>query len=178
MGHIPKVVSEHLAPLMDKGLIKTNVVILSTPPPKGSSEHVSGLESVAMTAVDRSTSLRLVIEAWPVSKAPSSAADLRSGAPAGSGVPAESAGIDMDGSEALSGNVIGVVMGEAREVERALRAAVCAAESRGAATDEVLRGSFGMMVKDIRCGESLTNIWVLNAVRWHRPPHHNLGFRV
>ena len=138
MGHLPMVVSEHLAPLLDRNLIETRVTMalseLEPAPNAGPQSRSSGASGPS--------SVQLVIEAWPASslkgQAPLNKPESRLHAAVGSSV---------ENNVIAAGMPVG---GTTAEVESALQAAVRAAASRGAASDEVLRESLGMMMHSIR----------------------------
>ena len=138
MGHLPMVVSEHLAPLLDQNLIETRVTMAL-------SEHEpapnAGPQSRSSGASGPS-SVHLVVGAWPASslKEPPPLTESKSELHA-------AVGSAVQDSVIAAGMPVG---GATAEVESVLQAAVRAAASRGAASDEVLRESLGMMIHSIR----------------------------
>ena len=137
LGHLPAVVSEHLAPLIDRGLIQTRCrvkdhahTLSDGGDGGGGGTSVLGAAAGAAVAAPHRlpSSMRILVEAWPSAEAEE-----------------EEAG--RGATTLLSLPLAGLEAGEAVIIEALGAAARCAAESLVAG--EVLHGGFGLILREI-----------------------------
>ena len=130
LGHLPAVVSEHLAPLIDRGLIQTRCRVKDHAHTLSDYSDDGGGGGSGGTGVPprQPSSMRILVEAWPSAEAEE-----------------EEAG--RGATTLLSLPLAGLEAGEAVIIEALGAAARCAAESLVAG--EVLHGGFGLILREI-----------------------------